>query len=67
MKYDFVKLTDLEMTLSLLTIGIQPITLTTEQVKHICDRHFGVGADGVILVRKSPRSECGGIHALYQL
>lgn len=30
------------------------IQLTAEQVAAICDRHFGVGADGVILVEKSP-------------
>lgn len=35
------------------------IELTEEQVAFICDRHFGIGADGVILVRPSERSECG--------
>lgn len=34
------------------------ISVTEEQVKAICDRHFGVGADGVILVERSPREEC---------
>lgn len=34
------------------------IELSEEQVKEICDRHFGVGADGVILVNRSPRKEC---------
>ena len=32
--------------------------LSDEQVRRICDRHFGVGADGVIEVRTSPRPEC---------
>lgn len=31
------------------------ISLAPEQVEHLCDRHFGIGADGVILVEK-PRS-----------
>ena len=34
------------------------IKLSAEQVRVICDRHFGVGADGIIEVRTSPRSEC---------
>ena len=34
------------------------IELSDDQVAHICDRHFGVGADGVILVKPSPREEC---------
>jgi len=34
------------------------VALSDEQVQFICDRHFGVGADGVIEVRPSPREEC---------
>ncbi|MDO4290689.1 MAG: diaminopimelate epimerase [Eggerthellaceae bacterium] len=34
------------------------IELTTDQVKWLCDRHFGIGADGVILVRPSSHAEC---------
>lgn len=34
------------------------IELTEEQVAFLCDRHFGIGADGVILVRPSERPEC---------
>jgi len=45
---DFVMIDDLD----------DRISLTDEQVAHICDRHFGVGADGVILVKPSPRPEC---------
>jgi len=33
------------------------VELSDEQVQFICDRHFGVGADGVIEVRKSSREE----------
>ncbi len=36
----------------------EPFDLSPEQVAHICDRHFGVGADGVIVVTPSPRPEC---------
>lgn len=35
------------------------------QVARICDRHFGVGADGVIVVKPSPRPECAGYMDYY--
>jgi len=34
------------------------ITLESQQVVHLCDRHFGVGADGVILVLPSAHADC---------
>lgn len=34
------------------------IDLADEQVSWLCDRHFGIGADGVILVRPSYRDDC---------
>ncbi len=34
------------------------IELTDEDVRALCDRHFGIGADGIILVDASPRKEC---------
>ncbi len=34
------------------------LELSVAQVQHLCDRHFGIGADGVILVRPSQRPEC---------
>ena len=44
---DFVMIEDLQSNLE----------LTPEQVAHICDRHFGVGADGVILIRPAEDSD----------
>lgn len=35
-----------------------PFEITSEQVAFLCDRHFGIGADGVIVVKPSPRPEC---------
>lgn len=36
------------------------IELSADQVARICDRRFGVGADGIILVRPSGREGCAG-------
>lgn len=47
---DFVFIDDFEETLE----------LSPETVAHLCDRHFGIGADGVVLVRPSKRPECAG-------
>lgn len=47
---DFVFVDDMDRT----------IELTDEQVAFLCDRHFGIGGDGVILVRPSERPECAG-------
>ena len=41
------------------------IHLTPEQVAWICDRHFGVGADGVIVVKPSPHAEAAGYMDYY--
>jgi diaminopimelate epimerase len=36
------------------------ITLTPEEIRALCDRHFCIGADGVILVERSPRIGAAG-------
>ncbi len=36
------------------------VSLTERHVARLCDRHFGIGADGVIVVQPSPRAECAG-------
>ncbi len=33
------------------------INLSVEQITKLCDRHFGVGADGVILLKKTPMAD----------
>lgn len=34
------------------------ISLSKEEIIRICDRHFGIGADGVILLEKSEVADC---------
>lgn len=58
MKYDFVKLHGLGNDFVFIDDKDSSIELSALQVASICDRHFGVGADGVILVRPSENKEC---------
>ncbi|WP_302716732.1 diaminopimelate epimerase [uncultured Senegalimassilia sp.] len=58
MELDFVKLHGLGNDFVFMDDFSRDINLTKEQVALLCDRHFGIGADGVILVRPSERSEC---------
>ncbi|MEI6660406.1 MAG: diaminopimelate epimerase, partial [bacterium] len=34
------------------------IKLSAKQIRALCDRHFGVGADGLILIEKSKGADC---------
>lgn len=60
MKLDFVKLHGLGNDFVFVDDFDEKIELTPEQVAYLCDRHFGIGGDGVVLVRPSKRPECAG-------
>ena len=60
MHLDFIKLNGLGNDFVFIEDSDSSIELSAEQVSRICDRRFGVGADGVILVRPSTRPECAG-------
>ena len=51
MKLDFAKLNGLGNDFIFIDDRACALNLSVEQVKSLCDRHFGIGADGVILVR----------------
>lgn len=36
------------------------LEFSAEEVAALCDRHTGIGADGVIIAKPSPRPECAG-------
>ncbi len=58
MKLDFIKLNGLGNDFVFIDDMDAKIELTADQVAFLCDRHFGIGGDGVVLVRPSARPEC---------
>lgn len=58
MEIDFVKLNGLGNDFIFIDDLSSEIELSAEQVQKLCDRHFGIGADGVILVRPSEDPDC---------
>lgn len=58
MELDFVKLHGLGNDFIFIDDFSRDVELSAEQVEWLCDRHFGIGADGVILVRPSQDADC---------
>lgn len=60
MELEFVKLHGLGNDFVFIDDPAKEIELSAAAVAWLCDRAFGIGADGVILVRPSERPECAG-------
>lgn len=58
MELEFSKLHGLGNDFVVVDDRARTIELTEAQVQYLCDRHVGVGADGVILVRPSDNPAC---------
>ncbi len=58
MELDFVKMHGLGNDFIFIDDFSRDVELSSDQVAFMCDRHFGIGADGVILVRPSETAGC---------
>lgn len=58
MDYRFSKLHGLGNDFIFIEDWKRSIELSSDEVARLCDRHTGIGADGIILVRPSDRDEC---------
>lgn len=65
MKYDFAKLNGIGNDFVMIEDLNDEIHLASEQIAALCDRHFGIGGDGVIIVKPSPRPECAAYMDYY--
>ena len=65
MRYDFAKLNGIGNDFVMIEDLDDEILLTPEQITALCDRHFGIGGDGVIIVKPSPRPECAAYMDYY--
>ena len=57
MKLKFSKMHGLGNDFVVLDGVRQPVTLTPAQIRHLADRHFGVGCDQILLVEKASRPD----------
>lgn len=58
MDYRFSKLHGLGNDFIFIEDWERSIEFSSDEVARLCDRHTGIGADGIILVRPSDRDEC---------
>ncbi|MDD3520008.1 MAG: diaminopimelate epimerase [Actinomycetota bacterium] len=56
-KIEFSKLTGQGNDFILIDSTKKEISFSDSQIKLLCDRHFGIGADGIIIIRKSKSAD----------
>lgn len=65
MIYDFVKIHGAGNDFVFIEDLGDEVTLAPEQIARLCDRHFGIGADGVILVKPATVDGCDASMCYY--
>ncbi len=60
MEIDFIKMNGCGNDFVMIDNWERDLHLNADTVRHLCDRHFGIGADGVILVEKPLHEGCDG-------
>jgi len=65
MKLRFTKMQGLGNDFVVFNAINQAVNLTTAQLRHIADRHFGIGCDQILLVEKATRSEVDFGYRIY--
>ncbi len=65
MKLEFAKIHGAGNDFIIVDDLAETIYLTADKIIALCDRHFGVGADGIILVRPSQHDDCAAYMCYY--
>lgn len=54
MKLNFLKYQGTGNDFVMVDAWTEPVDLSTEQIRFLCDRRFGIGADGLMIIRRHP-------------
>lgn len=65
MELKFTKMHGIGNDFVLIDATDNPVSLSTEQIRHIADRHFGVGCDQLLLVEPASRADAEFRYRIY--
>lgn len=65
MKLDFVKMHGLGNDFVIIDAISQSVALSPKQIKHICDRHFGIGCDQLLLIEQARDQRADFFYRVY--